>query len=178
MFEAVARSATDQQDVLQPRVEIDQKIAVGAVLVLADGADQGRATEQPETPVAIGDSFGEPRRVGRRPWVSGSTGPVHVMRELDSAAFEVGQAVEHVAVVEVGPAGHRSGKEAPIAAGGAKKKISCRVGKIRVPSRPGTLRQPGAEREHETVRFKLFARDSGSRIRRRCTPAASHAPFR
>ena len=44
MLEAVAGAAADKKNILQLRMEVDEEVAVGAVLVLADfGADQLRA---------------------------------------------------------------------------------------------------------------------------------------
>ena len=101
----------------QPRVEIDQEVAVRAVLVLADaGFGERRALEQREAAVAVGDDLGE-RRLGRAAVlrVGIDRHAVRVVGELDAAALEIGKAVENVAAVEVGPAGHRAGQKAAIA---------------------------------------------------------------
>ena len=110
MLEAVARSAADQQHVLQLRVEVDQEVAVRAVLILADFALRSaeRPAEGREAAVAKSDDLGE------RGFASGGgpacrdrpRTPCCVVRELDPAALEIGKAVENVAAVEVGPAGH------------------------------------------------------------------------
>ena len=57
-------------------------------------------------------------RVGSRDWVSGSTAtPCLSWANLTPRGLEVGKAVIHVAVVEVGPAGHGVGQEAAVALG-------------------------------------------------------------
>ena len=61
VLEAVARPAADQQHVRQPRVEVDQEIAVRAVLILADLARSvsWRAAQGRKAAVAEGDDFVE-----------------------------------------------------------------------------------------------------------------------
>src|SRR5438105_4898883 len=119
MLEPVAGTAADEQDVLHTRVEVDQEIAVRAVLVLANARFGERsAFEQRETAVAVGDYLRE-RRLGRAAVlrVGIDRHPVRVVRELDAPALEIGKAVENVTPVEVGPAGHCAGEEAAIAGG-------------------------------------------------------------
>ena len=51
VLETMARPTADQDDIGQGGVAIDQEIAVGAVLILADfGAEDWRALEQWEAP--------------------------------------------------------------------------------------------------------------------------------
>src|SRR4051794_26304391 len=91
---------------------VDQEVAVGAVLVLADfGADQRRAAQSRESAVAGSDDLVD--RGLRRSAVLGvgiDEDAVLVVRELDPAIFEVGKAVKNVAGVEVRPARHRGGR--------------------------------------------------------------------
>ena len=68
MFEAVAGTAADQNDIRHRGMAVDQEIAIGAILILADlGADHGGALQQGKAAVAEGDDFveGGPRRFAR-----------------------------------------------------------------------------------------------------------------
>src|SRR4051794_39139758 len=107
VLEAVAGAGADEQHVGPLGVEIDQEVAIGAVLILADPSLVERAAAQGrEAPLHEGAHFGEGGggggavalvRVDRR--------AVLVVGDLEAAALEVREAVEDVAGVEVGPAG-------------------------------------------------------------------------
>ena len=115
VLEAVARTAADEPDVLERGVTVDQKIAVRGVLVLADARlDERRVRERR-------DSLGQKaahlferlrgRHALRR--VGVELRAVAVERDLDAAAFQIGQAVNFRAPVD--PRGQRGGPEARVA---------------------------------------------------------------
>src|SRR4249919_401996 len=117
MLEAMARTAAQEQHVGPIRVQVDQEIAVRAVLILADlGPDQRCIAEGREAAVAEFYDFGE-RSVCRATAlrIGINFGAVLVVGELDAASLEIGEAVENVAAVEVGPSGHRARQEAAVA---------------------------------------------------------------
>ena len=95
-------------------MEVDQKVAVRTVLILADPRLGQRSTlQQREAAVAEGDDLRQ-RGLARPPvlGVGVDLDPVGVVGELDAAALEVGEAVEDV------PAG-RLHDEGPAASAGA-----------------------------------------------------------
>src|SRR5690348_844375 len=97
-------------------MDIDQEVAVRAVLILADlGTDQLRALQQRETAIAIGNDLGE-RWLGRAAVLSVGIDldAMLVMRELQAPRFKVRETVEDVAAVEVRPSRHGAGKEPAI----------------------------------------------------------------
>ena len=85
--------------------------------------------------------------------MSGSTiGAVRVVGELDASALEVGEAVIDVAAVEIGPAGHRAGLEAPVAGGRREVEDFLPGGDDPAAEQVGKqLGQPRPEREDEPV---------------------------
>src|SRR3546814_15074554 len=105
VLEAVPRSAADEPDALLSGEAVDQIIAVRAILILADAAAEQRGVcEAGEAPRDIGPRFGDAgggelafERVGvdRR--------AVRVEGDLESRAFEIGDAIDDSAVVEIGP---------------------------------------------------------------------------
>src|SRR5205085_3286104 len=94
------------------------------------------------------------------------------------AGFEIGEAVENVAAVEIGPARHRASQEASVA--GRRREVKdllpCRQDAWANDVRKG-LRQPGPEGEDESVgadglsRRKPHLSQSGRIGGRRLDPA-------
>src|SRR3546814_9674196 len=95
MLESVSGAGTDEQDVVHLRVKIDQQIAVGAVLILANSSFAERtASERGKTPDHEGADIGQ--RLGRRdaiPSVGVHGRPMGVVGDLEAAAFQIRKAV-------------------------------------------------------------------------------------
>src|SRR5687767_11891510 len=103
MLEAMSRPAAYQHYIGHCRMPVDQEVAVRAIFILADfGADHRRSFQERETAVAEGDYLVE-RGAGwlARLGVGVDRYAMHVMGELDAAPLQVGEAVIHVAVVEI-----------------------------------------------------------------------------
>jgi len=88
VLEPVTGAAADEQHILQTRVEIDQKVAVRAILILADlGVGQHGAAQCGEAAVAEGDDL-----------VQGSIAPAPVL----SVGIDFG-AMQVVGELRIGP---------------------------------------------------------------------------
>lgn len=117
MLEPMAGAPTNQHDVGHRRMAVDEEVAVRAILILADfSSRQLRASEQWETTVAEGNNLLEGGSCEfARLSVRIDQYPMLVVGKFDAARFEVGEAIIHVAGVEVGPAWHGFRQEAAIA---------------------------------------------------------------
>ena len=185
MLEAVARAGADQEDVGPARVDVDQQVAVGAVLILADARlAERRAGEAGEAALHVGAHLGESGGRGAAVAAVGvDRRPVLVVGDLEAAALEVREAVVDVAGVEIGPAGQAAGPKRSSPASGAKKNTSCRVGKIRRPSSRGTASAArGRRRRRSGRRIRLAAlhddalQRAAPPARRRRTAARRYSP--
>src|SRR5438270_1351789 len=161
MLETVARAAAEQQHVWPFRVQVDQEIAVRAVLVLADPRlGQWSAPEEREATVAKGDNLRE-RGFGRTAAlrIGVDLNAMRVVRELDPAALEIGEAVEDVAAIKVCPAGHRSGQEAAVAGRRSEEEdFLARRLDSRADHLGEKLGEPRARSEHEAIGGHPLAR--------------------
>ena len=116
VLEAVARAGADQQHVAPFGVKIDQQVAIRAVLILADPRFVERpAREGGKAPLHVAPHVGQP--LGRRralERVGIDAGAVGIVRNLEAAPLEIGEAVIDVAAVEIGPAGEAAHPEAVV----------------------------------------------------------------
>src|SRR6476659_4157206 len=151
-------------------MEIDQEIAVRAILVLANTRLGERSSaKQREAAIPERDNFGQ-RGFARTPVLSVGIydWTMDVMCEFDAAAFEIGEAVEHVAVVEIGPAGHGTRREALVAGRRREKEDLLPGGDDPLADHVGEkLREPRTAGEDEAVGSDAIAiaeRDCGKRF--------------
>ena len=154
MLEAMAGAAADQHHIGHFRMAIDQEVAVRAVFILADlRPGQRCALEERKATVAEGDDLIQRGASGfARLGVGIDLHPVLVMGELDPAAFEIGEAVIHVAFVEIGPAGHGFGEKAAIALGRREVEDFLPGGEDAVAKQVGKeFLQPGTKREYKGI---------------------------
>src|SRR5215467_1221560 len=161
MLEPMAGATADEEHVCHARVEVDQEVAVRAVLVLADLRARQLCVAQRRKPaVAKGDDLGK-RSVGR-PAALGIRIDLHavgVVRDLHAASLEIGEAVENVAAIEIGPARHRSLHEPAVSGWGGKVKDFLSRREDLGPDYIGEeLRKPWPDGEHETIGAEMFAR--------------------
>src|SRR5206468_4907674 len=116
VLEAVAGAPAEQQHVCPVGMQVDQEITVRAILVLADfGPCEGHPLQQRKSAVTVGDNL---RKCGFS-WfatlrVRVDFDPVGVMCELDATRLQIGEAVEDVASIEVGPARHCFRQKSPV----------------------------------------------------------------
>src|SRR5262245_26127271 len=154
MLEAMSRAAADEQHIFQSRVQIDQEVAVRAILVLADlRADHLRASKCRKAAVAELDDLRERGGGGTAILRVGiDLYAMLIVRNLGAAALEVGKAVKDVAAVEVCPARHCAWEEAAIPRRDRKVEnlLPCRED-LRADHVRKQLGQPRAERKYETV---------------------------
>src|SRR6476469_4460682 len=141
-------------------MEIDQEIAVRAILVLANTrlGERGSAKRR-EAAIPERDHFGQ-RGFGRTPVLSIGIDyrAMHIVREFDAATFEIGETVEHVAVVEVGPTRHRAGRETRVASRRREEENLLAGGGDPLSNDVGEkLRKPLPGREDEAVRLNPAA---------------------
>ena len=115
----MAGAAADEDGIGPGRVAIDEEIAIGAVFILADARFRHRRRGKGgEAPGHIG--AGEGDAVGAGDAVAGigvHGGTVLVLGDLEAARFEIGKAIDDVAIVPIGPAGQAGGAEAVVTGG-------------------------------------------------------------
>src|SRR5690606_9863796 len=119
VLETVARAAAQEERALLRWMAVDQEVAVGRILVLADAKFAERPLRQRRK---------APRREGAQQLHAGLADapvaavgierrPVRVARDLEAPRFQIRKAVIEVPAVEVGPAGQGRALEARIALG-------------------------------------------------------------
>ena len=116
VLEAVAGAGADQPDAVMSRQAVDQEVAVGAVLILADpGVDQrgvGQAREaRGQVAASAGDAVGaDLTALGVRI----DDGAVGVEAQFEALTLQIRHAIDEVAVVEVSPDRQRWWREAGV----------------------------------------------------------------
>src|SRR5580704_6722637 len=170
VFEAMPGTSADQPDVGVVRVAVDQEIAIGRVLVLADPRFEERGVPQrgkalPEEIARGGERIGG-RCAIRGVGIDGRA--MAVEGDFHATAFQIGKSVGSARVAEIDPNRHGRGRETLVAGGWAEEEGLLSRGCDAFAKQIGKeLGEPWATSVHIRVRGYVGARRAGRLAQKR-----------